>query len=195
MTTVRTFSISAELSAWTVTSGSAAPDASCTMPAIACANAAAGNARRQCEENRERPTSMHQHFSSSETAACERGSVAIWRSRSIRTFRRPGPCESPARARSTHRPSERTQMRQRQARGGPAGIPIIGQQDHSRMRQPLQDLLHRGQSIRPWHRDVSDNDVRFQRLRGLEQRVTIPNGSDQLERLGDVLPIASATPR
>ena len=42
LTTVRTLYINAALVASTVTAGSKAPDASCTVPAIACANAAPG---------------------------------------------------------------------------------------------------------------------------------------------------------
>src|SRR5262245_30480491 len=42
LTTVRNRSISAALVASTVTSATAAPDASCTVPAIACANAVPG---------------------------------------------------------------------------------------------------------------------------------------------------------
>ncbi len=62
VTVVRTFSISAALSAWTVTSDSVPPEASRTVAGNCLRECAAGNARSQCEENRERPTSMRKHY-------------------------------------------------------------------------------------------------------------------------------------
>jgi hypothetical protein len=56
------------------------------------------------------------------------------------------------------------------------------------MGKVLLDLFQGGQPIGSWHRDVRDDDIRGQRLRGLEQRAAIPNRSYQPKRLGHVPP-------
>src|SRR6476646_5273127 len=98
LTTVRTLSISAALMASTVTSGSAAPDASCTVPAIACANAVPGtnatSAKRITNVRGARTIIPRRVKLQSRTTL-----RPTRRSRSTPTFHRLGSCESPARVR------------------------------------------------------------------------------------------------